>query len=156
MTADDKRKNEQKSITINRRARHEYFVEDTYEAGIALVGTEVKSLREGRANLTDAYARVVNGEVWLYAAHISPFEKGNRFNHDPVRTRKLLLHHREIDALARKTQEKGLALIPLRMYWVKGRVKVELAVCRGKQMHDKRDSIKERETKREMERAVRR
>lgn len=146
---------EEKNITVNRRARHEYFVEDSYEAGIALVGTEVKSLRAGRVNLMDAYAKVVNGEVWLYSAHISAWEKASRFNHDPVRPRKLLLHRREIAVLAEETQQKGLALIPLRMYWSKGRAKVELGVCKGKKLHDKRDTLKERESRRDIERALR-
>ncbi|MBM3462900.1 MAG: SsrA-binding protein SmpB [Armatimonadetes bacterium] len=150
------RKAAEQNISVNRRARHEYHVDETFEAGLELVGTEVKSLRQGKANLQDAYAKVVNGQVWLYGCHISPFEKGNRFNHDPLRERRLLLHKREIAELARKSQERGLALIPLRMYWVKGRAKLELAVCRGKQLHDKRESIKERETKREMDRATRR
>lgn len=147
--------NEERNITVNRRARHEYFVEDTYEAGIVLVGTEVKSLRAGRVNLMDAYAKVVNGEVWLYSAHISPWEGGNRFNHDPVRPRKLLMHRREIAVLAEETQQKGLALVPLRMYWSKGRAKLELGVCKGKKLHDKRDALKERESRRDIERALR-
>lgn len=145
-----------KDISVNRRARHEYFIDDSYEAGIALVGTEVKSLRAGRANLQDAYVRVDRGEAWLLGCHISPFEHGNRFNHDPVRPRKLLLHRREITQLAVRSQEKGLALIPLRLYWVKGRAKVEVGIARGKKLYDKRESIKERDVKREMDRATRR
>lgn len=144
-----------KNVTVNRRAFHEYFIDDKYEAGIVLAGTEVKSLRLGRANLQDAYAKVVNGECWLYNLHISPFEQGNRFNHDPVRPRKLLLHKKEIAALQVVTQQKGLALVPLRIYWHDGRAKVEIGVGRGKKAYDKRESIKERDTKREIERAVR-
>ena len=120
-----------------------------------LQGTEVKSLRLGRANLQDAYARVVNGECWLHNLHISPFEQGNIFNHDPVRTRKLLLKKREIAELAAVSQQKGLTLVPLRLYWSGGRAKCEIGVGRGKKAYDKRDSIKERETQREIDRVVR-
>lgn len=148
-------KSEHQNISVNRRAYHEYSIGDKYEAGIALVGTEVKSLRLGRANLQDAYARVVNGECFLYNAHISPFEQGNRFNHDPVRPRKLLLHKREISALHAASQQKGLSLVPLRMYWHEGRAKVEIGVGRGKKLYDKREAIKQRETRRDVERAVR-
>ena len=147
---------EDKSISINRRAWHEFIIDDTYECGLVLAGTEVKSLRAGLANLTDAYVRIVDGEAWLYSCHISPFEKGNRFNHDPVRTRKLLLHGREIAVLQTKAQEKGLALVPLRLYWVKGKAKLEIGVGRGKKLYDKRDSLKEKESKRDIERALRR
>lgn len=147
---------EDKDITRNRKAFHEYFIEERYEAGIVLFGTEVKSLRAGRANLQDAYARVVKGECWLFNAHVSPFEQGNRFNHEPVRERKLLLHKREIAALTAATQQKGLTLIPLRMYWSeRGHAKVELGLGRGKKSYDKREALKERETKREIERSVR-
>ncbi len=149
-------RNEDKSITINRKAYHDYFIEEKYEAGIVLTGTEVKSLRLGRANLQDAYARVVNGECWLYNAHISPFEQGNRFNHDPLRPRKLLLHRREIVTLAAATQQKGLSLIPLRLYWNEGRCKVEIGLGKGKKSYDKREALKEKETKREIARAERR
>lgn len=155
-TQKSEREQAQKNICQNRRARHEYFIEETYEAGIVLVGTEVKSLREGRANLQDAYAKVERGEAWLLGCHINPFEHGNRFNHDPVRVRKLLLHKREVAELAARSLEKGLALVPLRLYWVKGRAKLELGVARGKKMYDKREHIKERDVKRELARVLRR
>lgn len=153
--ADKKDPNEQKNISVNRRAFHEFFIDDRYEAGLVLVGTEVKSLRAGRANLADAYARVVNGECWLYNLHISPFEQASRFNHDPVRPRKMLLHKREIIELAEVTQQKGLTLVPLRLFWSGGRAKCEIGVGRGKKHYDKRESIKERDSKREIERVVR-
>jgi SsrA-binding protein len=147
---------EDRNITLNRRARHEYFIEETYEAGLVLTGTEVKSLRAGKANLTDAYARVINGEVWLYQCNISPFERGNRFNHDPVRPRKLLLHKVEIRQLQAESQEKGLTIVPLRMYWVKGRAKVEIGVAKAKKLWDKRDDVKKREMDREAAQAMKR
>jgi SsrA-binding protein len=147
---------EDRSICINRRAWHEFFIDDTYECGIVLVGTEVKSLRAGLANLSDAYVRIDGGEAWLFNCHISPFEKGNRFNHDPIRTRKLLLHRREIAVLQAKTQEKGLTLVPLRLYFEKGKAKLEIGVGRGKKLYDKRESLKEKESKRDIERALRR
>jgi SsrA-binding protein len=153
--AEKAKDDEGRTIAANRRAFHEYFIEERFEAGMVLVGTEVKSLRAGRANLQDAYARVVNGECWLYNLHISPFEQGNRFNHDPVRPRKLLLHKREIAELQEVTQQKGLALVPLRLFWSKGRAKCELGVGRGKKAYDKRASLKERESRREIERVVR-
>lgn len=143
-----------KRIASNRRARHEYHVLETFDAGIVLVGTEVKSLREGKVTLVDAFATVKNGEVWLHNMHISPFEKGNRFNHDPLRPRKLLLHKGEIRKLTQLTQEKGLTLIPLDMYFERGIAKVELGVCRGKKLHDKRATAAERTAKREIERAL--
>ena len=143
------------NITVNRKAFHEYFIDDRYEAGMVLQGTEVKSLRAGRANLQDAYAKVVNGECWLYSCHISPFEQGNRFNHEPLRTRKLLLRKREIAELAQLSQQKGLTLVPLRLYWSGGRAKCELGIGRGKKSYDKRESLKERETQREIDRVVR-
>lgn len=146
---------EGKNITVNRKAFHDYFIDDRYEAGLMLSGTEVKSLRMGRANLQDAYAKVVNGEAWLHNLHISPFEQANRFNHEPLRTRKLLLHKREIAQLAEATQQKGLTVVPLRLYWSGGRAKCELGIGRGKKHYDKRESIKERDTKREIDRVVR-
>lgn len=148
---DDERQN----ITVNRKAFHDYFIDDRYEAGIVLQGTEVKSLRAGRANLQDAYAKVLNGECWLYGCHISPFEQGNRFNHEPLRTRKLLLKKREIAELAEMSQQKGLTLVPLRLYWSDGRAKCEIGIGRGKKSYDKRESLKERETMREIDRVVR-
>ena len=144
-----------KSIALNRRARHEYHFEELYEAGIVLTGTEVKSLRAGRVSMVDAFGVVEGAEVWLKNLNISPWEKGNRYNHDPVRPRKLLLHREEIRRLIGKTREKGLTLIPTRMYFLNGRVKVELAVARGKKLHDKREVEAERSARREMERVVR-
>lgn len=142
-------------LAENRKARHEYFIEETHEAGIALVGTEVKSCRLGKLSLQDSHARVENGEVILYNVHISPYEQGNRFNHDAKRPRKLLLHKREILRLYGKVREKGLTLIPLRFYLKNGRVKVEIALVRGKKHYDKREDLKAREARREMERALR-
>lgn len=145
----------EKNIALNRKARHEYHILEVIECGVVLQGTEVKSLREGKANLTDAYATVVHGEVWLYNLHISPFDKGNRFNHDPLRPRKLLLHRMEIRRLIGKTQEKGLTLVPLRLYFSNGKVKVELALGKGKKLYDKREAEASRDAKREVERALR-
>lgn len=145
----------EKLIATNRRARHEYEIEETLEAGLALTGTEVKSLRSGRASLAEAYARVVDGEVWLHHLHIPPYEAGNIFNHDPLRTRRLLLHHREIRRLAGKAGQKGYALVPLRLYFKRGLAKVELALARGKKLYDRREAIAEREAGREAQRAVR-
>lgn len=145
-----------KIVTENRKARHDYFIEETLEAGIVLTGTEVKSLRGGKANIKDSFARVENGEVVLYDMHISPYEQGNRFNHEPRRPRKLLLHKEEIRRLIGKTREKGLTLIPLRVYFnSQGRAKVELALARGKKLYDKREAIRERDAKREIEKAFR-
>lgn len=145
-----------KIVTDNRKARHDFFVEETYEAGLALTGTEVKSLRAGRANLQDSFARVENGEVLLYNMHISPYEQGNRFNHDPKRVRKLLLNRSEIRRLIGKTQEKGLTLIPLKVYFnPRGLAKLELALARGKKLYDKRAALAEKDAKREMEKAFR-
>ncbi len=143
----------QKNISENRKARHDYSIEETFEAGIALVGTEVKSLREGKVNLQDSWAKIADdGEAWLMGAHISPFEKGNRFNHDPVRERKLLLHKHEIRYLFGKVKQKGLSLIPLRLYFDKGRVKLELALAKGKKEYDKRQDIAKRDVQKEMAR----
>ncbi|GAW91780.1 SsrA-binding protein SmpB [Calderihabitans maritimus] len=145
-----------KVVTENRKARHDYYIEETYEAGIALKGTEVKSLRAGKANLKDSFARVENGEIFLYNMHISAYEKGNRFNHDPKRTRKLLLHKAEINRLMGKTQEKGLTLIPLKVYFnERGKAKVELGLAKGKKLYDKRRDIAERDARREIEKALR-
>jgi SsrA-binding protein len=137
----------------NRRARHEYFILDTYECGIMLVGSEVKSIRDGRANLTDAYARVEHGELWLYGMHISPYPFA-RDQHDPTRRRKLLMHRAEIDRLVGKTSEAGLTLVPLKVYFKDGLAKVELALAKGKRQWDKRQALAERDAKRETERAV--
>jgi SsrA-binding protein len=140
-------------VINNRKARHEYFVLESYECGIVLVGAEVKSIRNGRANLQDAYARLDDGEVWLYGMHVSPYEF-SRGDIDPVRRRKLLLHHKEIVELARATEERGVTLVPLRVYFKDGRCKVELAVARGKARYDKRQAIAARDAQRETERAL--
>lgn len=145
-----------KVVAENRKARHDYFIEETYEAGIALVGTEVKSLRAGKASLRDSYAEVINGEVFLQNMHISPYEKGNRFNHDPKRPRKLLLHKREIRRLLGHTTQKGYTLIPLRIYFRRGKAKIEIAVARGKKLYDKRESIARRDAEREIAREIHR
>lgn len=139
-------------ITTNRKARHDYHILQTVEAGIVLTGTEVKSLRSGRANLKESFARIENGEVYLHGMHISPYEQGNRYNPDPKRKRKLLLHIFEIRRLTGKVQEKGLTLVPLKLYFKNGKAKVELALVRGKKEYDKRRAIAERDAKREMER----
>lgn len=138
----------------NRRAFYEYDIIDSVEAGIALTGTEIKSVRAGKVNLRDSYARVQNGEVLLYNMHVSPYEQGNIWNHEPLRTRKLLLHRKEIVKLAEQSQAQGLTLIPLRMYAIRGHAKVQLAVARGRKHYDKRDAIAERESKRDLDRAV--
>ena len=139
-------------VASNRRARHEFWIDETHEAGIALTGTEVKSLRDGRVNLADAFARVENGEVWLHHLHISPYAQGNIHNHDPLRTRKLLLHRREILRLKAKTDQRGYTLIPLRLYFRRGVAKVELAVARGRHTYDKRERIAERDAERRIAR----
>jgi SsrA-binding protein len=142
----------EKLICQNKKAWHNYFFEDKYEAGIALLGTEVKSLREGRANLGDSYGKIKNGEVFLVDAHINPYSYANRFNHDPLRTRKLLLHKKEIRRLIGKVQEKGFTLIPLRLYFSNGRAKVELGLGKGKKLFDKRETLKRKTMERDMER----
>jgi len=142
----------EKLICQNKKAWHNYSIEDRYQAGIALLGTEVKSLREGRANLGDSYGKIKNGEVFLVDAHIDPYNFGNRFNHDPLRTRKLLLHKREIRRLIGKVQEKGFTLIPLRLYFSNGRAKVELGLAKGKKLFDKRETLKRKTMERDMER----
>ena len=139
----------------NHKARREYNVVETYVAGIELKGTEVKSLRNARASIDDAFARIENNQAWLYNAHISPYEFGNRYNVDPVRPRRLLLHRREIERLTSQTQAKGMALIPLKIYFTKSYAKVEIALAKGKQMTDKREDIKRRIADREIERAIR-
>jgi SsrA-binding protein len=144
----------EKLIVDNRKARHDYHLLERFEAGVVLTGTEVKSLREGRVQLRQAYADVRDGEVWLIGAHISPYEQGNIANHDPDRDRKLLLHGREIASLIGKVQQRGLTLVPTRFYFKKGRVKVELALARGKEQRDKRRDIAKREADRQIERAL--
>jgi len=144
----------EKIITTNRKARHEYHVLDTMEAGIVLAGTEVKALRDGRANLKDSYANVKDGEVFLYNTHISPYDFGNINNHDPTRVRKLLLHKKEIKKLIGKTHEKGLTLVPLKLYFKNGKVKVQLALAKGKKIYDKRQDIAKRESDLELRRVL--
>lgn len=148
-------KRETRTIAENKKAYHDYFVIERIESGIALTGTEIKSIRGGNLNMKDSFARVEKGEIFLYNLHISPYSHGNRFNHDPLRTRKLLLNKREIMKLFGKTQEKGVALVPLKMYWSGDWAKVELGLVRGKKEFDKRDAIKERDAKREIDRAMR-
>jgi SsrA-binding protein len=143
-----------KVVCQNRKAFHDYFIEDTLEAGIALSGTEVKSLREGKANLKDSYVLVKGGEVFLLNCHISPYSHGNIMNHDPVRTRKLLLHRQEIDRMSGKAAAKGYTLIPLKIYFKASFAKVEIGLAKGKRLFEKRDTIKEREAKREIEKAM--
>lgn len=146
-----------RAVATNRRARFNYEILDTVEAGLELVGPEVKSLREGKASLGEAYAKIQHGEIFLVGAHISPYEQAGRANPDPLRERKLLLHKSEIARLSGKVKEKGLTLVPLQLYFnEQGRAKVELALVRGKRQHDKRESIRRRETDREMQRATRR
>ncbi len=144
----------EKTLVSNRQAFHDYHIVETVEAGLSLVGTEVKSIRGGNANLRDAYARAENGEIWLWNAHIAPFDQGNRWNHEPRRPRRLLLHTREIGRLSSKSKESGFTLVPLRLYERRGRLKLELALAKGKRQYDKRAAIAERETKREIDRAV--
>ncbi len=145
-----------KMVAENRKARHEYFIEDTFEAGMVLLGTEVKSLRNGRANLKDAYARIRNGEVYVYQMHIGPYTHAYYDNHDPLRKRKLLLHRREINKLYGKVNEQGYALIPLQLYFRDGKAKLKLALAKGKKKYDKREAIRRRDEKRELDRARKR
>ncbi len=154
MTGTGAKNSKIKVVCENRRARHDYHIIETYEAGIALKGTEVKSLRAGRASLQDSFARVESGELMLYNMHISPYEQGNRFNHEPKRVRRLLMHKGEILRLWGKTREKGLALVPLKVYFKGGLAKVELALARGKKVYDRREDIAERDARREIDRAV--
>ena len=143
----------EKLICTNKRARRDYSVDETYEAGMVLMGTEVKALRQGKANLKDSYARIKEGEIFLVDSHVSPYSHGNQFNHDPDRTRKLLMHKREIRKLYGKTREKGFTLIPLRMYFKDGKAKVEIGLAKGKKLYDKRDDLKRRAMEREIERS---
>ena len=143
------------TVALNRRARHNYTITDTFEAGLVLTGTEIKSIRAGKVNLSDAYARVEKGEAWLIGAHIAHYEAGNRYNHEPRRDRKLLLHRTEIDQLMGRAAAKGLTVVPLRLYLSdKGRAKVELGLARGKQLHDRRRDIAERQSRRDIEREL--
>ena len=143
-----------KQIAKNSKAFHDYFVEERFEAGVVLAGTEVKSIRQGGVNLKDSWCQVKDGELWLYGAHISPYEKGNIFNKDPRRTRKLLMHKREIMRLLGSVQRDGLTLIPLSLYFKDAKVKVEVGLCKGKKLYDKRASAAERDAKRDMDRAM--
>ncbi|HTP17386.1 MAG TPA: SsrA-binding protein SmpB [Streptosporangiaceae bacterium] len=145
-----------KIVARNRRARHDYAIEDAVEAGLVLTGTEVKSLRAGRASLTDGFAQISDGEAWLHGVHIPQYTLGTWTNHEPRRTRKLLLHRREIDRLARATAERGLTLVPLSLYFKDGKAKVELALARGKRTYDKRRDLARRDAAREVDRALRR
>jgi SsrA-binding protein len=145
-----------KVIARNRRARHEYHIEDVFEAGLVLTGTEVKSLRAGRASLADGFAQISDHEVWLHNVHIPEYTQGSWTNHEPRRTRKLLMHRKEIDELAAETAERGLTLVPLSLYFKDGKVKVELALARGKRTYDKRHDLARRDAAREVERALRR
>jgi SsrA-binding protein len=150
-----KKQSSEKIIAQNKTARINYHIEDTFEAGIVLLGTEVKSLREGKANLKDCYALVQDGEVFVHDMHISPYSHGNRLNHDPLRVRKLLFHKTEIKRLYGKSREKGLALIPLKLYFRSGKVKIEIGIGKGKKLYDKRESLKVKADRRDMERGLR-
>ena len=143
-------------VAQNRRAKRDYWIEETYEAGLALLGTEVKALREGRVSLEDGYAEIRNGEAFLVNVHISPYAYGNQFNHDPLRPRKLLLHKREIKRLLGKVKERGFTLVPLSLYFVRGKAKVELALARGKKLYDKREELKRRALEKELKRGYKR
>lgn len=143
-----------KVVARNRKARHEYEILEVFEAGMVLKGPEVKSLRDGKASFQDAFARIERGEVWLHSLHISPYEQANRFNEDPLRPRKLLMNRHEIRRLVGKVEEKGLTLVPLEIYFLRGRAKVELGLARGRKLHDKRDALKDRQLEREARRAM--
>jgi SsrA-binding protein len=146
---------QEKTVALNRRARHEYSIEDSMEAGIVLSGTEIKSIRAGKVNLADSFARIDKGEAWLVGAHIAPWESGNRFNHEPKRNRKLLLHRTQIDQLLGRTKAKGLTLIPLKLYITsRGKAKLELGLGKGKQLYDRRREIAARDSRREVEREL--
>ena len=150
---DDER---ERNVAVNRRAFHDYFIDEKYECGIVLTGPEVKSLRAGRCNLRDGFARIDENEAWLENVHISPYEQANLMNHDPVRPRKLLLHRKQIATLIGKVRQKGYTLVPLRVYFVRNHAKVELGLARGKREYDKREAIAERDAKREIARVMRR
>jgi SsrA-binding protein len=143
-----------KTVADNRKARHEYDILETEEAGIQLVGTEVKAIRAGKANLAEAFVRIEDLQLWLYSCHISPYDHGNRFNHEPLRKRRLLMHHRQILKLKSKMQEQGLTLIPLKMYFKGNLVKIDLALCKGRKLWDKRDNIAKKEAKRGLDRVI--
>lgn len=143
-----------KVIATNKRAYHDYFIDETFEAGIVLTGTEVKSIRAGKVNLKESFCRIKDGEVFINNMNVSPYDFGNRENHDPTRMRKLLLHHAEIDKLIRLTEQKGLALVPTKLYFKRNYIKLEIGVGRGKKLHDKRQTIKQKEADREMAKAM--
>ncbi|MCI8696067.1 SsrA-binding protein SmpB [uncultured Acetatifactor sp.] len=147
-----KEKEPQKLIANNKKAYHEYFIDETYEAGIALHGTEVKSMRMGKCSIKESFIRIENGEVFVYGMHVSPYEKGNIFNKDPLRVKKLLMHKYEINKLAGKVAEKGYTLVPLQVYFKNGRVKTQIGLARGKKLYDKRESIARKDQRREAER----
>lgn len=146
---------EEKLISVNRKAFHDYDIGDVYEAGLVLTGTEIKSIRAGRVNLRDSFARIENGEAWLYGMHIAPYEQGNRFNVEPTRRRKLLLHRKQLDELAQKVRAKGFTLVPTRLYIKNDVAKVAIGLARGKHQYDKRASIAKREAQRDIERGLR-
>ena len=148
-------KGEGKMVAQNKKAYHDYFIEETYEAGIVLQGTEIKSIRAGKVNLRDSYARIHNGEAFLYGMHVSPYEQGNRYNHDPLRARKLLLHNKEIAKLYGESKETGYAIVPLKVYLKNGYAKVLIGLAKGKKNYDKREDLKKKEAKRDIERAFR-
>lgn len=152
----EKESERERDVAVNRRAYHDYFVDEKYEAGIMLTGTEVKSVRGGRCNLRDGFVRIDGREAWMENVHISPYAQANVMNHDPMRPRKLLLHRKQISTLIGKVRQKGYALIPLRMYFTRNHAKVEVGLCRGKREYDKREAIAERDAKREIARAMRR
>ncbi|MBG9547754.1 SsrA-binding protein SmpB [Cytobacillus firmus] len=144
-----------KMVAQNKKAYHDYAIEETYEAGIVLQGTEIKSIRAGKVNLKDSYARIQNNEIYLFGMHVSPYEQGNRYNHDPLRTRKLLLHRKEISKLIGESKEVGYSIVPLKIYLKNGYAKVLIGLARGKKKYDKREDLKKKEAKREVERAFR-
>ncbi|HEX6608670.1 MAG TPA: SsrA-binding protein SmpB [Chloroflexia bacterium] len=151
-----KREDGRRDLAVNRKAFHDYSIEETLEAGLVLVGSEIKSLRDGKANLRESYVRIEGGEAWLINAHIGAYPQGGtHFNHEPLRRRKLLLHGNEIIYLRAKVEQKGLTLVPLRIYLARGKAKLEIAVARGKKLYDKREALAERDARRDMERAVR-
>jgi SsrA-binding protein len=142
------------TVAVNRRARHEFSIDETFEAGLVLTGTEIKSVRAGKVNIANAYARIEKGEAWLIGADIAPFEQGNRYNHEPKRTRKLLLHRRQIEEVLGRAQQMGQTIVPLRLYLTRGKAKVELGLARGKQLHDRRRDIADRDAKRDIAREL--
>lgn len=147
-------KHHEKPLAQNRKASHDYFIEETYEAGIVLKGTEIKSIRAGKVSITDAHVRIMDGEAFIINMHIAPYEQGNRFNHDPTRTRKLLLHRKEIDKLFGQVQQKGYTIVPLKIYIKNGYAKVLIGLGKGKKLYDKREDLKQKQMKRDIDRAL--